>query len=1260
MELDLRGELQIGGVWVDATGNMLKRQALTHTRGRQDQGDRVDPSTCRPMLNNTNGQFSYDNPMSPYYGSFGRNTPFRLSLRAGSPALEIPENGGDASTPDTAVLDVTGDIDVRVDLTLLNWLAPDANTLGVFDLFGKYSSGGRSWLLGTVDSLLFFRWSQDGTNVLQANSTVPLPIPAGGRLAIRATLDVDNGASGRTITFFTAPTLAGPWTQLGAPVVQAGTTSIANTSTRVAVGDASDFTFTDAVGRIHKAEIRNGIGGTVVANPDFTIQAEGATSFVDGAGRTWTVAGAASITNRRTRLSHELAAQPVRWHPSGKHVWVEAQTAGILRRLRRASTPLDSTLRRRIPSGSPLAYWPMEDGSAGTQFYSPIRGVRPLRMKGMSPASDDSLAGSSALASVRSLATMFGTVPAPAVAATSWHCEFIFRTDAPSALRTVLYFSSTGTVQSWRLMLDSGGAQIFGYDGDGNTVTSQITNLLGIGVFGAWTRWQLYATQSGGTVNYTIRWVPIGGVGGQVTGSYSGTVGRITGVQSPDTGWASELDGLLLGHISVFTTANTTIYNNADLGFAGETAGTRMQRLATEESLPVTVCGVVSEQEEVGPQRPDAILSLLEEAADADGGILYEDREQPKLRYRDRAGMYNQTPALVLDYTAPGLAPPLEPTGDDDATKNDVTVTRANGSSARAFLEAGAMSVQAPPNGVGPYPASVTLNLASDDQAEPIANWLMWLGTYEGRRYPQVRVMVHKAPAAVVDQILAVDVGDKMVITNPPPWLAPGDVELIVQGYEETFDEHSWDIVFNCTPGRPWTVAEVADIPLAWVDTDGSELASAATSTQTTLDVLSTASVPWNTASSETPYDWQVGGEEVRVAAGGKLVNANPFFDTNITSWSAQNGSISRSTAVLHPQAAGSIFITPNGSSSEGGAICALTPVGSIIPGASYVVSMWAYSPGGWSNLQPAVDWATSAGTYISTGFSAGFAVPAGRWTYLEQTFVAPATASRANVRARHAGTPGAGQTWFAWAVRITQAKAGWLHDAFGRTLTDSWGNAESGQAWTNTGTAADFDVTSGYGSHTLPATSSPRTSTVAVVHPDWDVYCDITTSALATGASLYGSVVTRWTSDANLYMAQLDFNTSNGVVLTIRKRVASSETVLGTYTTGLTHVAGTFVRVRFQGTGTTLRAKAWLASALEPPAWHLQVTDSSLTAAGSIGMRSVSVAGNTNTNPQLRYDNLNLINPQALSVDRSRNGIVKAQVAGEDVRLAHPAIVAL
>lgn len=876
MYLDLRGELKIGGVWVDATGNILKRQLLTHTRGRQDQSSQVDPSTCKPLLNNTNGQFSPDNPLSPYYEEFGRNSPFRVSVRAGLPALDVPGSfNAVASTPDTAALDIVGDLDVRLDASLSNWADYADATLDTTHLIGKFAfaAGTKSWFFGTRSGNLYFEWSADGSAALSASSTVPLPVPASGRMAVRATLDVDNGAAGRTVTFYTTPSgTSGPWTQLGSAVVQAGVTSIFNSTTALQVSRATDINFTQPVGRFHKVEVRSGIGGSVVANPDFTVQAEGAGSFVDGAGLTWTVSAPATITNRRTRLSHELAEYPVEWHPSGKHVWVNAVTAGVLRRLRRGGHALDSTLRRRIPSYGPLAYWPMEEGANATQASSPIPGVAPLRLTRVGWAQADTLAASKPLPVLASSGTdlpqMYGRVPTPSTAPTEWSVHWMYRLDQGSAIeRTFMRILSTGTVAEWYILQSNGsGSTVLGRDADGVTVFTQGI-ATGPDIFGQWIKLEFNAVQDGANVDWHIGWVKVDGSAGSLSNTFVGTVGRPTGVASPPDGYAADLDGMAIGHISVWTEDDSPAFNNAISAWTGETAGERMRRLADEENIPLTVCGVVAEQALVGPQLPQTVLSLLDDAANADGGILYEDREQPRLRYRDRQGMYNQVPALVLDYEGPGLATPLKASGDDDATVNDVTVDRVGGSSARAVLEEGKLSIQAPPNGVGTgYDTSVPLNLDSDDQAEPIAYWRLHLGTYEGRRYPEVRVMVHKA-AGLVDQILAVDVGDKIVIENPPPWLPPDDVELIVQGYTEEFDEFSWDIVFNCTPARPWTVGVADDDVLGKADTDGSELAAGVDADDLTWSVATTAGPVWTIDPAEFPFDVRLGGEVVTVTA---------------------------------------------------------------------------------------------------------------------------------------------------------------------------------------------------------------------------------------------------------------------------------------------------------------------------------------------------------------------------------------------------------
>ncbi|HEX6684035.1 MAG TPA: hypothetical protein VF062_14625, partial [Candidatus Limnocylindrales bacterium] len=122
--------------------------------------------------------------------------------------LKLAGVSGDyASTPDAAALDITGDIDLRTEATLTDWTAGVVRTL-----VAKYHSGTaqRSYILrvSTGDRLQLV-WSANGTSDLNAVSTVP-PVPgAGGRLAVRATLDVDNGAAGKTVTFYTATSIAG-------------------------------------------------------------------------------------------------------------------------------------------------------------------------------------------------------------------------------------------------------------------------------------------------------------------------------------------------------------------------------------------------------------------------------------------------------------------------------------------------------------------------------------------------------------------------------------------------------------------------------------------------------------------------------------------------------------------------------------------------------------------------------------------------------------------------------------------------------------------------------------------------------------------------------------------------------------------------------------------------------------------------------------------------------------------------------------------
>lgn len=203
------------------------------------------------------------------------------------------------------------------------------------------------------------------------------------------------------------------------------------------------------------------------------------------------------------------------------------------------------------------------------------------------------------------------------------------------------------------------------------------------------------------------------------------------------------------------------------------------------------------------------------------------------------------------------------------------------------------------------------------------------------------------------------------------------------------------------------------------------------------------------------------------------------------------------------------------------------------------------------------------------------------------------------------------------------------ITDTFSRTVVDGWGSTDTGQAWTvaGGGGAPDFDVTAGYGSHTLATTVSARRSQIVQPSADLDMTVDVAVSTLPVGANLIGSLLAR--SDlgvANFYNARLEFTSvlsGSQVLITLAKRVASVDTLMVTVNTQMSFTAGQFFRLRFQVQDNTLRARAWPADQAEPDQWQVTVTDSNLLAAGYLGTRSFSGAGVTNPNPEVRYDNL-------------------------------------
>lgn len=1271
--LPIQVELSLNGTtWTNITSDVRAADQISISRGRSDWGQSVDAGRCTFALDNVDGKYSPRNPESLYYGQIGRNTPVRVSVNSGTVAAVLPGASGDfITTPDDATLDITGDLDVRFDGTLANWVLADytfgGGTLSTrVELMGKASTNAsRSWTLYITQGKIQLEWSTDGTTLIGQSSTENVPVPASGRLAVRATLDVNNGAGGHTVTFYTSDAIDGVWEQLGSPVVVAGVTSIFSGVSSLRVGEGTNLLWTESIGYVHAAEVRNGIGGTAVANPNFAAQASGTTSFADSAGRTWSVQGNAEISNRKIRFVGEVSSWTPRWDTGGFDVVTEVEASGLLRRLGQGSIPAKSPVYREFNAPTRtgiVGYWPMEDEAAATELASAKSGHPALRITGtVTPAAYDTYAASAPLATI---GTGSLRVNMPSYTASSSLLLRLF-VAAPAAgvvsLQRLISFTTTGTAKTWSLQLSTtGGLELEAWDGDGTQILNPGSSAFAIN--GKRMSIGIELTQSGANINWSVLAINLdestistasAAAVSATLNSY--TFGSITQIRFGEDG---NMNGTALGHL-VVGNVSTALQDTLGplVGWNGELAGSRVHRLGLEEGFH-SYSTRISDQR-MGVQPRSTVVELMREAEGVDLGILCEQRDVLGMRLVTRLSLLNQQPDLVLDYEgSDGLVTPLEPVEDDQSLTNDVTVQRTGGSSARLTQDTGTLSTQAPPNGVGLYDTTHDVALYTDDQAPLHAGWRLFLGTWDEMRFPVVSVDLAGAPARI-DDAASVDIGSRIQITNLPVWLPPDIADLMVQGYSEVIDQYTWKLAFNCTPAGPYSVAFEGDGIYDRADTDGSALAEALTTTETDVDIKITSGPPWVLA--PTP------------------LNSNTSFQTDTTGWSASGSTIERVPIPGNPKFIGSwaLKMTPNGIAefpNAAGQQVAVTA------GSSYNLSGWLRCATS-RTVGLNINW-FNAGVYASTS-SNDVAVVQNEWTYFEQTAVAPVGATTAN--AAPSGSAFPPSTDVIWCTHVMIRPAGgtpsqfpfdirtggevmrvigvtdFLVDAFGRTSASSWGNPDTGAAWqTGGGTAADFNVTGGLGVHRLATTNASRRSFSVCTYTDFDLYVDMTTSATATGGSLYGGPTGRYVDSDNLYMARLEVTTANALILSVRKRVATVETQLATFSMRETYTAGTMVRIRFQALGSTFRAKAWLATALEPGSWQIEVDDTSITTSDYIGLRSISATGNTNVNPEIRYDNLDVFSPQTFTVIRSINGVVKTHSAGGDVRLAYPAYVSL
>lgn len=878
-------DLKAGGTWIRVTPDVLRDDPITIERGRPDEASEATPSSLSLTLRNPGGRYSPRNPRSPLYGRIGRNTPIRVKVRHpdlpdADPYAYMPGvTGNYLRTPATAALDLVDAVDVRIEITPDTWRP--SRSSAVLASKSDWTTGNDSWmlLLAAGTGVLRFRWTSEGfSGARSADSTVPVPIPDTGRLAVRAVFraaDPDHGGL-RSYTFYTAPTIDGPWEPLGVPVVSGDGDHL------IYVGDA-DLEIGSAGGgtqglpstrlfhgRVHAFRLVDGDGQTV-ADPGIADLDEGAREWTGPDGLDWSAVGATRILTGGpgVRFHGEVASWPPAWSLGGHHIEIPIEAAGILRRLGQGAPPIRSPLNRTLSAHREIvAYWPMEDG--GGSFASAFPGTPPLLVttggETIRYGTDTEFPGSAPLATLGAGRAVAAVPPYPPGQTNQIHM-LLHMQGEPEGPRQILRIVTTGTVARWDVWYSTSSQSLAmtAYDRQGNAVIpATVANIpaadipLQVDV--------RLEEPSPGTVWMTVVGVPLGSDStSQFTGDASGTVGRITQIIVGDP---NDLGDTAVGHIALTTTpfVSAFTFQPEALGFPGEAAGLRLARLAAEHDVPLQIVGELADTTPMGPQRVDTLLALMQECEAADGGILGEARDEPGLLYRTRASLYNQRAALTLDYNGKGLAPPFEPTDDDQAIRNDITATRAGGSSARVVRETGPLSIQPPPDGVGIYDDSVTVNVERDEHLPDIAGWLVHLGTWDESRYPALGVKVHKAPS--IEAAARLDLGDRAIVENLPPWLPPGPADALVQGYAETIEQHQWWIDCNASPAGPWRVWQLGVPGFDRLDTDGAELAEPVGEDDSTL-IVATAdgAAPWTTDPADFPLALLIGGERVTVTA---------------------------------------------------------------------------------------------------------------------------------------------------------------------------------------------------------------------------------------------------------------------------------------------------------------------------------------------------------------------------------------------------------
>lgn len=928
--LPIKQEMLINGVWTDITTRTRGDAQVINTRGYSGEQASLSAGTSAFTLNNRDYAFSNNNPTSPYYRLLGRNIQYRngidmstVSVRfldAASPGTQTYD-GSTVWAPDAAALDVTGDIDVAVDVEFNDVIGRRGHILA-----SKWNGGAsvqRSWAFTTTaNRFLQFTWTTDGTANTRIIANSPVQINPTGRVQYRATLDVDNGAGGWTCSFYigTGTDVTGPWTLLGT-TSGTGTTSIFSSTARVEIGTMTLgatwptlTTGTDAdpfVGKFYAMTMRNGIAGTLVAFMNAYQKTAGTTSWTDTVSNTWTVTGSSYLSSTDYRFWGEVPSLPNRSDVSNKDVYIPVVANDIVARLSsgKFKKPIRGAVFRNMIQYNWDGYWPMEQNAGSTTLnaYAGKSGTITAADFVGSPAGFDGSTGALNFSDDTGFVSAF-CAPSTGTPTTTTYI-FYFKLSALPSSSTyqviMQFYPQNGTASRIALYVNNTSYQMIIIAPDGSALVS--TGTAGFGGSTSpvnWTAMRVKLTASGGTVTWEWAWYQINSpTPWGLSGTYSGTVGRPLSWRS--VGFTGK-SGMQLAHVAMgqfdfnFTGSDFISSTNA---FANESWPMRFRRLGAEENFPVfiegttVVNGDTSFVHTMGVQTPDTLIELFKRCAEVAGGDLIVPRDKFGLTIRTWEQEINQS-GPQLSYSAGAISGKLEPEPDVFLVENDVTLTNPSGSSFRYAKTTGTLNVNDPAtdvNGVGTYDVSDTINLYDAAELEQAVRRRVLFGTWDEARWPKIQVQLERniftSNAALTAQCRKVDLLRPISLINLTPNLSYNAVDLMAVGYVETMSQFTHALNWNVRPGGPWKTGVWGSAASPTTSLWGAASTTLKTGVNTTAVSL-TFTTPdvfetWSTTASG--YQVEIAGERMTIVSVGARSGSGPY-DYAVTVTRSANG----------------------------------------------------------------------------------------------------------------------------------------------------------------------------------------------------------------------------------------------------------------------------------------------------------------------------------------------------------------------------------